>query len=137
MESNNFFENPIRANIGLEKYKIAIEWRNGNIIADEPVSSGGKDLGPDPYTLLLSSLAACTLATLRMYINQKQWQIPEIFVEVNMHLEKNEQIITTINRKIFFNEDITQEQKERLLIIANKCPVSKILENQIVISTKI
>ena len=110
MESNYFFENPIRANIGLEKYKIAIEWRNGEIIADEPVSSGGKDLGPDPYTFLLSSLAACTLATLRMYINQKQWQIPEIFVEVNMHLEKNEQIITTINRKIFFNEDITQEQ---------------------------
>ncbi len=60
------FEKPIGGKIGTEKYKVTIEWRNGVLIADEPVSSGGKDLGADPFTLLLSSLAACTLTTLRV-----------------------------------------------------------------------
>jgi putative redox protein len=137
MQLNKIFEKPIYGKIGVEKYKTIVVWRNGEFITDEPVSSGGKDLGPDPYTLLLSSLAACTLATLRMYIDQKQWQIPEIFVEVNMSQEKDDYLITTIERKISFNDAISEEQKERLLLIAKKCPVSRLLENQIVLSTKI
>ena len=137
MQSTKIFEKPIYAKIGVEKYKTIVVWRNGEFITDEPVSSGGKDLEPDPYTLLLSSLAACTLATLCMYIDQKQWQIPEIFVEVNMSQEKDDHLITTLERKISFNEDISEEQKERLLLIAKKCPVSRLLENQIVLSTKI
>jgi putative redox protein len=137
MQLNKIFEKPIYGKIGVEKYKTIVVWRNGEFITDEPVSSGGNDLGPDPYTLLLSSLAACTLATLRMYIDQKQWQIPEIFVEVNMSQEKDDYLITTIERKISFNDAISEEQKERLLLIAKKCPVSRLLENQIVLSTKI
>jgi putative redox protein len=64
-------EKPIVASIGIEKFKVSIEWRNGKIIADEPEEIGGKDLGPDPYTLLLASLASCTLSTLRIYIDRK------------------------------------------------------------------
>ncbi|OYX86206.1 MAG: hypothetical protein B7Y83_02350 [Flavobacteriales bacterium 32-34-25] len=50
---------------------------------DEPEITGGKDLGPDPYSALLASLASCTLATLRMYIDRKGWDIPEINIAVN------------------------------------------------------
>lgn len=59
-------ENPIKGTIGSEKHLTTIYWRNGVLITDESEKLGGKDLGPDPYTLLLSSLVACTLATLRM-----------------------------------------------------------------------
>ena len=82
------FDNPIHGTIGDIKYQCTVEWRNGQFIADEPVTTGGNDTGPDPYTLLLSSLASCTLITLRMYIDRKQWHIPEIAVNVNMYQEK-------------------------------------------------
>jgi putative redox protein len=81
------FEKPIAGHIGLEKYQCTIKWRNGEFISDEPASSGGKDLGPDPHTLLLSALASCTLVTLRMYIDRKNWNIPVVTVNVNMYQE--------------------------------------------------
>lgn len=130
-------EKPVIANIGTEKYRVTIEWRNGIIIGDEPEKIGGKDLGPDPYTLLLSSLASCTLSTLRMYIDRKGWDIPEISVQVNM-LQSNENGLNTqFEREITFTKTITDDIKERLLLIAKKCPVSKILENKITINTEI
>ena len=130
-------ENPIQGTITQEKYRASIQWRNGVIIADEPEAVGGKDLGPDPYTLLLSSLVACTLSTLRMYIDRKGWVINSITVTVNMYQENNDVFTTTIERDISFDALITAEQKEKLLLIASKCPVSKILENKMVIQTTI
>jgi putative redox protein len=128
-------EQPITAEIGTEKYKVTIQWRNGQLIGDEPVSLGGKDLGPDPYSLLLASLAACTLSTLRMYIDRKGWDIPHISVTLNMGKDDNDNLTTIIQRDIQFGNAITDEQKEKLLLIATKCPVSKILSNNITIHT--
>jgi putative redox protein len=128
-------EKPVIGTIGTEKYKVTIEWRNGVLIADEPVDLGGKDLGPDPYTLLMASLASCTVSTLRMYIDRKGWDISTISVQVNLYQEVTEPLITTIVRNIQFGDTISQEQEERLLIIANKCPISKILEHKIIINT--
>jgi putative redox protein len=129
-------EHPITAKIGIEKYKCTVEWRHGRFITDEPESSGGKDLGPDPYTLLLSSLATCTLATLRMYIDRKGWDVPEIAVAINMYREiKEEKNITTISRDLNFISPVTEEQRERLIQIAKVCPISKILEGEIHIRT--
>lgn len=130
-------EKPVSASIGTELYKVQIIWRNGSIIADEPVHLGGKDLGPDPYTLLLSALASCTLSTLRMYIDRKAWQIGTINIEVNLSQAIVEgKIVSTFYRNIIFEDPITEEQNERLLSIARKCPVSKILENDIAIETQ-
>ena len=127
-------EKPINGKIGKEKYKITIEWRNGVLIADEPVSSGGKDLGPDPFSLLLSSLASCTLATLRMYIDRKEWDIPEITVNANLFQTiKDEVLTTTIDRDIRFSTTTTEEQRTKLLEIAGNCPVSKLLKAEIAI----
>jgi putative redox protein len=129
-------EKPVLANIGSEKYRVTIEWRNGIIIGDEPEKIGGRDLGPDPYTLLLSSLASCTLSTLRMYIDRKGWEISQISISVNMFQSNENGLTTQFERQITFTENITDKIKERLLIISKKCPVSKILENNITINTE-
>jgi len=126
------FQKPVHGVIGTEKYQCVVEWRNGQFIADEPEKQGGKDTGPDPYTLLLSSLATCTLITLRMYIDRKGWNIPAIAVNVNYFQTKQEEKTTTfIDRDISFPEPVEPEQKNRLLEIAQNCPVSKILEGEI------
>ena len=130
-------EKPIVGKIGKEHYKVTLEWRNGIIVGDEPIAIGGKDLGPDPYTLFLSALAACTLSTLRMYIDRKGWDIPEISVNVNMYQTANEILTTNIVRAIHFDSTVSPDQEERLLLIAKKCPISKILENSIAINTTI
>ncbi len=131
----NLLENDIEGHIGKQKYLCTITWRNGQFIMDEPESIEGKDLGPDPYSTLLASLAACTLSTLRMYIDRKGWDIPEINISLNLHQEIDAELTTTISRSISFPKDVEEDRKKRLLIIAEKCPVSKILTNTILINT--
>jgi len=102
---------------------------------DEPESVGGRDIGPDPFSTFLASLAGCTLSTLRMYIDRKEWNIPEIKISLNLHPETNTELETTISRTITFSGEVSDEQKERLLIIADKCPISKLLKGNITINT--
>jgi putative redox protein len=132
---SQLLENDLTASIGTQKYLCTINWRNGQFIMDEPKNIEGNDLGPDPYSTLLASLAGCTLSTLRMYIDRKGWDIPEIRISLNMSQENNEELTTTIIRNITFSNAIDEEIKSRLLLIAEKCPVSKLLKNQIVINT--
>lgn len=132
-----YFDNDIKGSIGTQKYLCSIKWRNGTITMDEPEKIDGRDLGPDPYTTLLASLAGCTLSTLRMYIDRKGWDIPEINVSLNFSINTEGEFSTDIKREISFLNEVLDEQKQRLLIIAGKCPVSKILENKIKIHTSI
>jgi putative redox protein len=126
------FEKPIHGINGEEKYQCTIEWRNGKFISDEPATAGGKDTGPDPHTLLLSSLASCGLITMLMYIDRKGWNIPKIAVNVNMYQEiRNEKTVTIIDRDIAFISAVDEEQKKRLHEIVKRCPISKILQNDI------
>lgn len=133
----NLVEKDIIGTIGTQKYLCTVSWRNGQLIMDEPESNGGKDLGPDPYSALLASLAGCTLATLRMYIDRKGWDIPEINVAVNATQEVDGEFETLFSRQISFSTEITEEQKTRLLLIADKCPVSKILKGKATINTQL
>jgi len=131
-------ESPIVGRIGQQKFKTSIIWRNGAFITDEPEKIGGQDLGPDPYSLLLSSLVACTLATLRLYIDHKTLEIKDITVEANMYQKiVKEQIVTYIDRSITFDEAVAPEIKQRLLKIAESCPVSKILKGNVEIATQL
>ncbi|CAM3649508.1 OsmC family protein [Sphingobacterium prati] len=131
-------ENPIKGTIGVQKYKTVIHWRNGILITDEPEKLGGKDLGPDPFTLLLSSLAGCTLATLRMYIDHKDLPISEIEVEANLFQKiEDKETVTYIERKIIFHELPNVELQQRLQRVAENCPISKILKGNIGILTKL
>jgi putative redox protein len=133
----NLLEQDIKGTIGTQKYLCTISWRNGKLLMDEPESIGGNDLGPDPYSTFLASLAGCTLSTLRMYIDRKGWDIPEINISLNFSQVHNTDIETTISRVISFPKEISAEQKERLLLIAEKCPISKLLKNKITINTKL
>lgn len=129
-------EKPIHGEIGTMKYRCTMQWRNGTFIADEPVSSGGADEGPDPFSLLLSSLASCTLVTLRMYIDRKQWEIPSITVEANLYqYTKDGKLITVMDRDIRFNAAVTAEQRTRLTDIAMACPISKIIQGEVQVRT--
>ena len=135
---NYIFETPVKGTIGTQKYRTAIHWRNGILISDEPKKLGGEDLGPDPYTLMLSSLITCTLATLRMYIDHKNLMISALEVEANMFFKiENKETIAYIERKIKFGEQLDLDVHQRLLKVAEKCPVSKILKGNINISTEL
>jgi len=127
-------EKPILGTIGTEKYQCTIEWRNGKFISDEPEKTGGKDTGPDPNTLLLSSLISCTLITLRMYIDRKEWDIPVITIKANLfQTVQDDKTTTVIDRDISFPgpTPLDREKKDRLLEIAQHCPISKILEGDV------
>ena len=128
-------ENNIEGSIGVQKYLCTISWRNGTLLMDEPESVGGQNIGPDPFSTLLASLAGCTLSTLRMYIDRKEWNIPEIKISLNLSQETNEKLETKISRTITFSSEVSEEQKERLLFISEKCPISKLLKGNITINT--
>ena len=131
----NLLENNVEGKIGTQKYLCTISWRNGKLLMDEPKSVGGRDLGLDPFSTFLASLAGCTLSTLRMYIDRKGWDISEINISLNLAQEMNPELETTIARTVTFSGNVTSEQKERLLIIADKCPISKLLKGNITINT--
>lgn len=129
-------DEPVHVELGQEKYQCTVEWRNGKFIADEPAVIGGKDMGPDPYTLLLSSLATCKLITLRMYIDRKEWNISRIAINANLYQETKDDVTKSIlDYDILFLDPITDEQKIKLLEIAKKCPVSKLVQGEVQVRT--
>lgn len=123
------------ASIGTALYKTEIKTATNSIIADEPLSAGGMDLGFSPEELLASALAACTCGTLRMYANRKGWlELTAIHVEVEFSRDV-QQNVSQMNRKIEVIGDLNEEQKTRLLAIANKCPIHNTLTHTITIDT--
>lgn len=124
----------ITASIGKELYKTEIRSAANTIIADEPKTVGGNDLGLTPKELLASSLGACTAITLRMYADRKGWNLTDAKVEVTFEWNE-EKSKSVINRKIALFGTLDDSQRERLLKIANNCPIHKILSNPIAIET--
>ena len=106
--------------------------RNHKILADEPTDKGGGDTAPTPYELLSAALAACTSVTMRMYAERKGWQPGEIGVDIEFETDK---AVTTFKRKIHFGDDLPAEQRERLIAVANACPVHKVLTGSITVET--
>ena len=98
------------------------------IIADEPISLGGDNMGPGPFELLLSSLGTCTAMTLRMYLNRKKWDVNKITVHLNGQKENDTYVIY---RALAIEGNIDDKQRNRLEEIADKCPVHKTLTNDI------
>jgi putative redox protein len=126
----------ISSSIKKELYRIEMESLSGNIvIADEPLESGGQDLGFSPKELLISALAACTSATLRMYADRKGWDLREVKLEIDLDWN-DETKKTVIHGKMEIFGDLDEKQRERLLSIANACPVHKMLTNPIEINTE-
>ena len=97
------------------------------IVADVSVAQGGLDLGPDPHELVAAGLAACTSMTLRLYANRKNWNISAMHVEVFSHYDADQTPHERFERVIAIEGDLTDEQRERLFEIAEKCPIHKLL----------
>lgn len=125
----------LSAKIDTRLYRTEITSASGNIIiADEPQEVGGKNLGFSPSELLASSLASCTLITLRMYINRKRWNVSEIDIKVDFERDVDQKV-SLFTRKIEITGEIDDTQRQRLETIANSCPIHKTLTNSIEIKT--
>ncbi len=120
----------VSAYIGKDKYRTRIELGNHSLIADEPTSLGGQDKGPDPFALLLASLGACVAMTLRMYADRKKWSLDGVIVELSLTREDNRSVI---HRRITSQGDLDETQTARLIAIASKCPVSKVITGEVAI----
>ncbi len=116
-----------------------------HIVADEPLSFGGNNLGPSPYELLNASVGACTVMTIKLYAERKKWDLKEVFVYLTYAKKHVDELdvetevmgkIDHISKKIKFVGDLDDQQKQKLLEIAAKCPVHKTLGNTVLIETK-
>jgi putative redox protein len=122
----------IAARTGRTKFKTELVFENHNLIADEPLVLGGEDLGPTPLTMLKMSLGACTAITLRMYADRKEWNLDEVNVIIDFESDGKS---TRFTSKVELIGDLDDTQRARLMQVASKCPVHKVLANPIEIET--
>jgi uncharacterized OsmC-like protein/pimeloyl-ACP methyl ester carboxylesterase len=127
-----------------KKFTREIFTEHHQLLSDEPAAMGGADLGANPYELLLAALGSCTSMTLRLYANHKQIVLQDIEVELHHNrihaedcasCEDQAPLVDQITRVIKLTGNLDDQQRSRLLEIANLCPVHKTLENQINIKT--
>lgn len=123
----------VRAHLGREHYHTNIIVRGKTVWADEPEELGGTDEAPAPGEYLMVSLAACTAITLRMYADRKQWPLEGVTVEVGFDRLAHKTIFI---RDIELEGDLSEEQRQRLIQIANSCPVHKTLTQPIEVKTQ-
>lgn len=121
------------------KYTLDVDNGRHKLYADEPLSYGSADLGPSPFEYLCASLGSCTAITLRMYANRKKWDVRNISVTVNHSLRKTSDGETknVLKRVVNLDCDLDESQCARLIEIADKCPVHKLLEHGNLIETSL
>jgi uncharacterized OsmC-like protein len=131
---------------GSSGFTQEIEAGRHRLRADEPVEAGGADAGPTPYDLLLAALGACTSMTIGLYARRKQWPVESVEVRLQhskihaadcAECETREGKLDRIERKIVLRGPLTDEQRARLLEIAERCPVHRTLTSDINIRTRL
>ena len=126
----------VKASIGRDHYKTILQSDTNQITADEPKELGGTDLGFSPDELMAASLAACTAITVRMYADRKAFPLEQAEVEVTVHWDKQERR-TLMRKTLRFTGALSEEQRERLKAIADKCPTHVAMLSPISIETEL
>ena len=130
---------------GLDNFQVEIRSGTHTLRADEPILSGGEDTGPDPYALLLASLAACKIITTQMYARRNGWPLNGVELTMSTHKvhardcedceSDPESRVDIIETQIRFLGSLNGDQLERLLEISQKCPVHRTLTSETKIRT--
>ena len=119
-----------------DRLRQQVKVREHELTADEPKDEGGDDSGPSPQELLAASLASCTAVTMEMYAVRKGWDVGEITVDVNYepaHRGSPTRFEMTVN----LSKELPEEQRERLMQIAAKCPVHRTLEGEVMFDERV
>jgi putative redox protein len=111
-------------------FRHEVEIREHELLADEPEENGGEDAGPSPQELLAASLASCTAITMEMYADRKGWAVGDL--EVNVNYEPAQRgSPTKFEMQVRMPKELPEEQREKLMQIAAKCPVHRTLEGEV------
>ena len=127
--------------------QVEIQAGNHSILADEPIENGGEEMGPAPYEILLSALAACKVMTVLLYARRKQWPVEGVTITLNHHKvsarEYEESVspagskIDLIESEISFEGELDDAQIARLADISTRCPVHRTLTSETIIRTTV
>jgi putative redox protein len=121
----------LKATLGRDGFATVMSARSHTLVADEPIDIGGQDLAPSPYEHLMGALASCIAITLRMYAERKGWPLEGVEVDVAMTGGKEASIARTVR----VAGPLDEAQRQRLLEIADACPVSRMLKNGVTMTS--
>ncbi|OAV44214.1 alpha/beta fold hydrolase [Lewinella sp. 4G2] len=134
----------VAVRLGDEGFTTEVMVRQHQLIADEPEKIGGNDYGPGPYELVSAGLGACTAMTIQMYARRKKWPVEEVEVHIDhrkdyptdlQEVEEKAGKVDLFERTIVLRGDLTEEQLQRLLEIADRCPVHRTLHEAVTVTT--
>jgi putative redox protein len=139
-------ESQVITRIGKSGYVTDIMAAGHGLVADEPASMGGTDKGPAPFDLLMAGLGTCKAMTLRMYSDRKQWPLEAVTVKLNHKkidaadcetCQTKEGQLDQFDCEIDLSGELDDQQKQRLLQIADRCPVHRMLHSEIIVKSKL
>jgi putative redox protein len=119
-----------------KKLRQDLKIRTHALVADEPEGHGGDDDGPSPQELLAASLASCTAITMEMYAQRKGWEVGEIVVDVNYEPAQRGSP-TRFEMVVKMPKELADDQREKLMQIAAKCPVHRTLEGEVMFDERV
>ena len=134
----------VAVRLGDEGFTTEVMVRHHHLIADEPESIGGNDYGPGPYELVAAGLGACTAMTIQMYARRKKWTVDSVEVHLDhrkdyaedmANAEEKPSKIDHFDRTVILRGDLTEEQRAKLLQIADRCPVHRTLHETVAVTT--
>jgi putative redox protein len=143
-EQENTLDNAVVATTLADGFRTEVLAAGHALIADEPAGVGGGNEGPSPYDLLSAALASCTSMTLKMYAKHKELNLYSVTVRVKhgrehardcVDCEQRHGLIDVFDREVSIVGDLTHQQRQRMLEIADRCPVHKTLHNEIKVRT--
>lgn len=117
-------------------FKHSIEVGGHRLVSDEPTDKGGSGAGPSPQELLAASLVSCTAITMQLYAQRKGWNLDDLTVEVD-YVPAERGTPTQFEMTLGLPDDLTDEQVDKLKVIAAKCPIHRTLEGEAMFSERV